>query len=236
VSAEQNAPDRTWNVLIAEDDRRTAAVYAKVIEAMSRFDLAGIVTSGEEALTLMSTRSCDLLVLDLHLVGMDGLTLLRSLRASRSPVEVIAVSGRRDAAVVRSVIQLGAVDYLVKPFTVERLRQAIGLFLNRVAALHDPVLDQAGVDRAAGAGRVPRRWLPKGVTQTGLAQVAEALDAVPAAAVSSSDVAALTGMSRVTARRYLEYLVAIERASVQTLATGPGRPVKLYRATSHSTR
>jgi two-component system response regulator DctR len=233
--SEQQAPDRTWQVLIAEDDARTAAVYAKVIEAVSRLDVAGIVTNGEEALTLMSTRSCDLLVLDLHLVGMDGLTLLRRLRASRSPVEVIAVTGRRDAAVVRSVIQLGAIDYLVKPFTVERLRQALGLFLNRVAALHDTMLDQAGVDRVAGAGRVPRRWLPKGLTQEGLAQVAAALDATPRVAVSSSDVAALTGMARVTARRYLEYLVAIEQASVDTHATGPGRPRKLYQATSRST-
>jgi response regulator of citrate/malate metabolism len=232
--AEQIGPDRTWQVLVVEDDSRVAPTYAKVIKATAHFDVAGIVTSGEDALALMSRRPCDLLVLDLYLGGMDGLTLLRRLRASRSAVEAIAVTGRRDAAVVRSMIQLGVIDYLVKPFAVERLRQSLGLFLNRAAALYHPMLDQASIDRATSAGRMPRRWLPKGLTQEGLAQVVAALDRSPCA-VSSADVAERTGMARVTVRRYLEYLVATERASVDAPASGPGRPRKLYHTTGGCT-
>jgi two-component system response regulator DctR len=159
---------------------------------------------------------------------MNGLTLLQRLRSAGSPIEVIAMTARADSRTVRAIVQRGALDYLVKPFSVERLRQALARFLVRANALRAEVLDQEAVDRACAAGRRPQRWLPKGLTSEGLESVSGSLASHPGPA-SANDVAVATGLARVTARRYLEYLVATEQASVEAPPVGPGRPRKLYR-------
>jgi response regulator of citrate/malate metabolism len=221
-----------WQVLIVEDERWVADIYARAVSSMSRFAVAGIVHSAEEALEVLKRQRIDLLLLDLELAGVDGLSLLRHLRASGSVVEVIALTASRDPAAVRAVIQHGGIDYLVKPFALERLRQALGLFLNRAAALSGGELSQDAIDRVSSAGRQPPRWLPKGLASHGLVQVRAVLAA--GAALSAADVADRTGMARVTARRYLEYLVVTDQATFETAPTGPGRPRKLYRVSAES--
>ena len=146
----------------------------------------------------------------------------------------IALTATRNATTVRAVIQQGALDYVVKPFDVERLRRSLGLFLNRAAALHGDELGQDAIDRVCSGGRVQARWLPKGLTYDGVAGVRHALDA--GEPLSSSQVSERTGLARVTARRYLEYLVATDQASVRAEPDGPGRPRKLYRASATEVR
>jgi response regulator of citrate/malate metabolism len=218
---------RRWQVLIVEDDPVIASIYRKTIGGISRLEVAGIVRRGEDALAFVARRPCDLVLLDLSLAGMDGLAMLQQLRQSGHHAEVIALTADSRTHVVRAVIQGGAVDYLVKPFSPDRLRQALGLFLNRAAALNGERLDQDAIDRVCSGGRVAKRWLPKGLTEDGMDRVRASLGSCGAGA-SSSDVADAIGMARVTARRYLEYLVATGQASVDAIPTGPGRPRKLY--------
>lgn len=222
----QQAP---WQVLIVEDDPVIASVYKRTVNAMGRLEVVGIVPSGEDALAVLNRQRCDLMLLDLKLEGMSGLALLQQLRGAGHPIEAIALTACRNSTTVRAIIQRGALDYLVKPFTVERLRQSLGRFLYRVAALHSEQLDQDAVDRVCAAGRSSKRWLPKGLTQDGVTKVRQALEAHGDCA-SSTEVATWTGLARVTARRYLEYLVATDQASVEALPSGPGRPRKLYRS------
>jgi response regulator of citrate/malate metabolism len=216
--------------MIVEDEPEVAGVYVRALAGMSRFAVAGVARDATGALDLLRRRPVDLVLLDLHLGADDGLTLLRRMRAGGSTVEAIALTASSDPASVRALLQHGAIDYLVKPFTLERLRQALGLFLSRSAALSGDVLDQAAIDRACASGRPARRWLPKGLEDGGVQRVRAALD--PVAGSSATDVAGRTCMARVTARRYLEYLVAIGQATVDSEPDGPGRPRNLYRATA----
>jgi len=221
---ERGAP---WQVLIVEDDPVIASVYRRTVNSIDRLEVAGVCSRGEDALALLRRQPCDLVLLDLKLAGMSGLALLQQLRSAGHPIEVVALTACREANMVRAIIQRGAIDYLVKPFPVERLRQSLGRFLYRAAALRREQLDQDAVDQVCAAGRVSKRWLPKGLTQEGVTRVRQALDA-ETAGVSSSDIARTTGLARVTARRYLEYLVATDHASVEAVPCGPGRPRKLY--------
>jgi two-component system CitB family response regulator len=223
-SQEQSA----LQVLIVEDDQVIASVYERTVADMRRLEVAGSVASGEEALAFLKRHRCDLMLLDLSLAGMGGLTLLRQLRGIGYPIEVICLTACRSSSAVRALVQRGAVDYLVKPFTVDRLRQSLGRYLYRVAALHGEELDQDAVDRVCAAGRSPKRWLPKGLSEEGVRRVCETLEACDAAA-SSLEIAETVGLARVTARRYLEYLVATGQASVEAVPAGMGRPPKLYR-------
>jgi len=219
---------RALQVLIVEDDPIIASVYKRTVAGITRLEVAGTVSRGEDALAFLKRHPCDLMLLDLKLAGMSGLTLLQRLRSAGNPIEVIGLTACRNSTAVRALVQRGAVDYLVKPFTVERLRQSLGRYLYRVAAFHDNQLDQQAVDQVCAAGRSPKRWLPKGLTEEGVSRVCQALDERGAAA-SSTDIAETTGLARVTARRYLEYLVSTDQASVEAIPSGPGRPRKLYR-------
>jgi two-component system response regulator DctR len=191
------------------------------------FRVVGAASSADAALTMIAAERPHLLLLDLALRGATGVALLRKLRAIGSPLEVIAVTALRDADTVRSLVHLGVLDYLVKPFTPERLHQALSLFLHRMATLGPGQLDQEQVDELSASGRLPRRWLPKGLTEPALRSVRDVL-AASATPVPASLVSERTGLARVTVRRYLEYLVATQQAGSSAESTGPGRPRKLY--------
>jgi two-component system response regulator DctR len=217
-----------WNVVIVEDNLRLASIYARALAEMPRLHVDAVVTNGEQLLAHTVRSQPDLLLLDLQLVGLDGLSALRRLRGAGNPVEVIVVTGSRDAQHVRSVVHLGALDYIVKPFELERLRRAVGLFLSRMSELRSDALEQESIDRISGAFRPPVRWLPKGLTDDLLRQVRLHMESSEGL-VSALDVSRKTGLARVTVRRYLEYLVSTKQAVVVAEPHGTGRPRKLYR-------
>ena len=220
---------RLRKVLVVESDPVTANVYRDAIARLGPFCVIATASSGQDALVRLAREEVDLMLLDLTLGGMDGLTLLHRLRVAGHAVEVIVVSATNDARSVQAAVQRGAIDYIVKPFSLERLRQSLSWYLQRAGAMKQERLDQQAVDVICASGRTARRWLPKGLSQDGVARVREALTSLPTTALSAGDVALRTGLARVTARRYLEYLVATGQAAVDAQPAGPGRPTKLYR-------
>ncbi len=216
-----------WRTLIVEDAPAVAEVHRRLVASTPGFAVVGSARTAAEARSLVARHSPHLLLLDLGLPDADGLALLRALRGAREPVEVIAVTAARGAAVVRDCVHLGVVDYLVKPFPPERLRQALGLFAHRMQALRDGELAQADVDRLCASGRRATRTLPRDLAPETLALVRETLRSAHAP-LSAADVAAAAGVARVTARRYLEYLDASGEVATETRGDGPGRPSKAY--------
>lgn len=217
----------TWRVLIVEDDPDVAYLHRRLVARAPGFEVVGTATNNQDALSEIVRMRPHLILLDLTLRGTDGIALLRRLRAAGSPIEVIAVTAARKAEVVRTLVHLGVLDYLVKPFTPERLSQALSLFRRRMGALGPRELSQGEVDVLRATGGSDRRWLPKGLSEAALARVRDALAAADAA-VTASTVAETTGMARVTVRRYLEYMVVNQQAGCRAEAHGPGRPQKLY--------
>jgi response regulator of citrate/malate metabolism len=216
-----------WRTVIVEDSPAVAEVHRRLVASVPGFVIVGVAPSGAEARRLVALHHPHLLVLDLALPDGDGLSLLRTLRGTREPVEVIAVTAARGAHVVRDCVHLGVVDYLVKPFAPERLRQALGLFAHRMQALHEGELAQPEVDRLCASGRRPARALPRDLAPETLAQIRSEL-AAAGGPLSSAQVAQRAGVARVTARRYLEYLAASGEACSDSAADGPGRPAKTY--------
>jgi response regulator of citrate/malate metabolism len=215
-----------WRVLIVEDDRDVAFVHRRIVSCVPSFQVVGVAATGDEALRMVKRLRPHLVLLDLALPGTDGLSVLSELRTSGNSLEVIAVTARQDAETVRSVVHLGALDYLVKPFTPERLRKALLVFLHRMAALDSGKLDQRAIDEASG--RVARRSLPRGLTEQTLDEIRAVL-ARADGGLAAGDAANAVGIARVTARRYLEYLVTTAEAAVELVVAGPGRPRRAYR-------
>jgi response regulator of citrate/malate metabolism len=215
-----------WRVLIAAADEGFARLQCRYMAEQPGFEVVCVTASPERALAATRTLRPHLLLLDDDLAG-GSVPLLRTLRAEASPVEAIVMGAASDAETVQAILRFGAVDYLVKPFELERLRLALGTFRRRMAAaVPGRRLTQGEVDALT---RIQSRWLPRDVDPDRLEQVRAVLRVHPGALTAESTAAAI-GVARTTARRYLEYLVTIGDANVEVLPTGPGRPPKAYSA------
>lgn len=133
-------------VLVIEDDAKTARTLLKGLEA-DRFAVDW-VRDGEDGLQLAMEIDYDAVVLDWALPKTDGLTVLRKLRKAGSPSRVLFLSTRDDVAERVMVLQAGADDFLVRPFSFEELRARIHALLRRPQELIDKIkVDDLELDR-----------------------------------------------------------------------------------------
>lgn len=214
------------SVLVVEDEEITAEANRIYVERVPGFAVAGVVRSGGEALRFLRRQPVDLILLDLYLPDMHGLEVCRAVRAGGLMCDVIAVTSARDLAMVRSAMSLGISQYLLKPFTYATLAEK----LTRYARFKEEAglaVGQGDVDRVLGALRGPSE-LPKGMARDTLDTVAAQLREHPRG-MGAQAVADAIGVSRVTARRYLEYLVELGVAARIPQYGGVGRPELLYR-------
>src|SRR5215211_2819530 len=101
------------HLLIIEDDRKTGD-YVRQGLSEAGF-VADLVRSGTDGLHHLTTDDYDLVILDINLPGMDGLTVLRRLRESGRTMPVLFLTARDHVADRVHGLELGADDYLVKP-------------------------------------------------------------------------------------------------------------------------
>lgn len=222
-------------VLVVDDDFMVAGIHSRFVERTPGFSVAGTARSGAEALQLCRDLSPDLLLLDVHLPDMSGLEVLQRLRADGDPVGVVMVTAERDAEAVRTALHGGAMQYLVKPFEytdfaarMQRVREALTTLADGGAA------DQATIDRAFGGPPTATAPLPKGLSPESARLVAQALASTEE--LSAADCGERVGLSRVSARRYLEYFVDQGAATVRLNYGNAGRPERRYRSMANNER
>ncbi|GAB3031161.1 response regulator [Parafrigoribacterium mesophilum] len=233
MSTPQRAPLRT---LIVDDDRSVASIHRLFVEAHEGFTVVGEAHSGAAALEQVELLAPDVVLLDVYLPDFSGLEVLSRLSVERARrVEVIAVTAARDLASVREARANGVRHYLVKPFTASALRERLDEVLHHHTTLQrsrGAALDQRTVDEilgGSGVGNGSSSSPPKGVSAATLKRVSAALSEAHGD-LSASQLAERVGMSRVGARRYLEYLVARGLASVEPRYGATGRPENRYRS------
>lgn len=110
-------------VLVVDDERGVTDLLSTVLKE----DGYGCITAatGEEALKKLSTGSVDVALLDLRLPDMPGIDVLRVIKAAYPRTAVIVVTAAGDAETAVQAMKTGAVDYITKPFEVERVSQSI---------------------------------------------------------------------------------------------------------------
>jgi response regulator of citrate/malate metabolism len=171
-------------------------------------------------------------LLDIYLPDMSGLEVLRRLRQELPDVDVLVASAARDVDTVKEALRGGVVHYLVKPFDQAGLRDRLTQYAEQHRRLH--ALDEArqeDLDRLFGGGhggRGGRAQMPKGLTEQTADLVRQAL-AGAEKDLSATECAEATGLSRVAARRYLEFFVESGRAEVRLRYGSTGRPERRYR-------
>jgi response regulator of citrate/malate metabolism len=221
-------------VLIVDDDFMVARIHTGFVERTPGFEVVGVAHNGAEALNQLDRLGPDLVLLDVYLPDTSGLDLLQQMRERAPDIDVLVISAAREADTVKRALRGGIVHYLIKPFSYDDLRARLEHYRETYRALgpagDEGELDQAEVDRVFGAGPGrprPETRLPKGFSAETLRLVEQRLSSA-AGDLSAAETAALLGVSRVSARRYLEHLVETGRAEVRLRYGEVGRPERRY--------
>ena len=219
------------SVLVVEDDPVAADAHRAYVERVPGFEVADVAHTARDAMRFLSAHPVDLILLDLHLPDGHGLDITRALRGGGVSADVIVVTSARDLPTVRAAVSQGVVQYLLKPFTFASLRQKLERYAEFRAQVDGggEAVGQGEVDRALASLRgVDVGALPPGVIAETMETVERTLRGA-ANGLSASEVAQRCGMSRVTARRYLEYLAESGSVRREPRYGGPGRPEMEYR-------
>lgn len=223
----------TIEVMIIEDDPLVREIICEYVGKLGGFGVVAQAGSGDEALEMLYARPVTLMILDIHMPGMNGVEFLTRLRGGGNRSDVIFLTASSDTQMISAALNLGAADYLIKPFTYERFALALENYRRRHLLLHQEgeatqqQLDSVfSVARAGGHGE---HVFQKGVHPKTLESIRGFVDGHSPGLFSQQEAAEELGLSKVTVRKYLEYLVGLGELE-QEIEYGPiGRPTHKYR-------
>lgn len=229
----------SYKVLIVEDDPMVAMINSQFIAKTDGFEVAGMCRNGQEALDFLLQNSVDLVLLDVFMPVMNGTETLKKIRENKIDVEVIMVTAANDTATIEETMHLGVHDFLIKPFTFDRFCTSLEKFKNKKELLNkNPVLDQSCVDnlllQGSGSLKVEAEEeegaesLPKGIQKKTLSNILSYFDSH--SGWNSTDMIAQSlGISIVTVRNYMNYLVKNKIITEDINYSTGGRPCMLYK-------
>lgn len=221
-----------YKVLVVEDDPMVRMINEQYVRMNKDFCIASSVKNGQEALDYIKENKVDLVILDVFMPFMNGVEFLKKLREQKLKTEVIMVTAANDTATLEETMHLGVIDYLVKPFALERFQVALEKFTAKMNAINgSDVLDQNLIDSIiSNSPQKKSKEYPKGIQEKTLERIKTCFE-------NKNDwhsvelIAEKLGISIVTVRHYVNYLVkeAFLQESIN-YETG-GRPSSLYKMT-----
>ena len=117
------------SILIVDDEKNIRLTVSTTLKTMKCETDAAV--NGEEALTKIAQKEYDLILLDIKMPGMDGMTVLERIRKIRPDISVMMITAHGTVANAVDAMKSGAVDFLQKPFTPDEIRHAVALVLDR---------------------------------------------------------------------------------------------------------
>ncbi len=139
------------NVLVVDDDEVVRLSHLRSLRSVSCEVEA--VDDGEDALRMMERRPFDVVLLDLRMPGMDGMSVLRAIKQKWPESEVVVITGYPTIETAKEAVRLGAYDYLAKPVgPVEVINATDGAITRKKWTLHKaPANEDNGIGLAAGS-------------------------------------------------------------------------------------
>lgn len=229
-----------FRVILIEDDPMVREVNRQFIERVAGFELVATARNGKEGIALIETLQPDLVFLDIFMPEVDGVETLREIRLRHFNVDVITVTAANDMPTIQRILHLGVFDYIMKPFTFERMEQTLLNYKQfKLRAMNTEDLTQQELDslmqKQVASIAVPEKKplikedlvLPKGFNKATLDKVLQFIEGKPEG-VSAEDVAQAIGVARVTARRYLDFMEKQQLIEMENIYGNIGRPVNKY--------
>ena len=220
-----------YNVMIIEDDPMVRMLNRSYIEENKNLKVTGVFGNGRDAMDFLSQGNrVDLIVLDVFMPVMNGDEFLAELRSKGYSCQVILVTAVNEPEHFRHLISYGIVDYLVKPFDKARFMLSLDRFvkssriINKESRLSQEQLDSIYI----GTQHEYDSQLEKGLQKRTLEMVLEFLEQNVNKPLTSEYISDNVGLSRVTIRRYMNYLLERGELDSSVNYTTGGRPSITY--------
>lgn len=222
-----------YSVIIIEDDPMVAAINKQYVELNSMFQIEGVFKSGIDALAYLETEDVSLIILDFYTPLMNGAEFIDALHGMGKAPAIIMVTSANDMNTVNQLMTRGITDYLVKPFEYSRFKMALDKFIQTRKLLDGAKesMKQEDIDRILNTQEKDTAvcGLAKGLNETTLNLIRDFLKSNPGMMYTSEQVAEQLHLSRITIRRYMNYMADInEIVSAIDYQTG-GRPSIKYK-------
>ena len=219
------------NILIVDDVLDNLDLLSRILTR--RGYAVRSVETGTEAIAIAKTGWADLILLDIYMQQENGLDLLPELRSAGRPVDVIIISSAADAATIKTSLNYGVVDYLIKPFQFARFEEALTGWRQKKSLMDNhQFYQQSDVDQLLHGnppGASEQKRLPKGLTPQTLRTLCLWIDSHPGTEFSTDELATEVNISRVSCRKYLIWLAQINILFTSIHYGVTGRPVYRYR-------
>ncbi len=219
-----------YDVLIVEDESNIADLHTYYIQQTQRFRAIGIAKNITEAKKMIKLLKPKLILLDNYLPDGKGIDLLKDITATKNSPDVIIITAANDMETIREGVRCGVFDYLLKPFSYDRLADSFERYLKYTSSLKaNDHVNQRHVDELFNfQTKSPQmQTLPKGIDELTLNKVTnvfEDTDIIYTAESLGHDI----GISKTTARRYLEFLTARGFLLAVIQHGKVGRPERVY--------
>lgn len=219
------------NVLIVEDDPMVAQINKKYTESVDGFGVVGVCHNGRQALEMIDTNNIDLIILDIYMPKLDGISFLKEIRSVGISTDIIMVTAADEADKLNEVLKLGAIDYLIKPFEYERFKEALNKFKVRYKLLTTKsIVNQEDIDKITSRNISNlNEELQKGINDRTLKRLKNFLKECGEECFTCEEIAEEMRLSRVTIRRYLEYMTSTGELNRDIEYGEIGRPKTIYK-------
>lgn len=224
-------------VVIVEDDFRIADINRQFVNRVEGFVVSYVAKTGEEALTYLRTTGNlpHLILLDVYIPDVQGLDLFWTLRTEFTEIDVIMMTAAKEVETIAETLRGGIFDYIVKPVDFDRFertfvsyRKQKHLLTTKTELMQEEIDLLTGLQITTTPYKDTDERLPKGIDQLTLEKINVILHESDESGITALDAGSKVGVSRSTARRYLEYLVSIKEADAQLKYGDIGRPERRY--------
>lgn len=225
------------NVLIIEDDLKIAEIHRRFTEKIGGFEVVGTATTGEQAQIWLEVIEPDLILLDVYLPDMRGIDLVQWIRQRSQVIDIIMITASSEVDVVRTALHGGVFDYIVKPLTFDRFKESLDSYRSHALQLkqNDSLTSEqiahlwkGKASSRAEEGAYYSSVMPKGIDPLTLDKIVGYFHRIEQDGVTAESVSQDVGVSRSTARRYLEYLIARKMVFAELIYGNVGRPERRY--------
>jgi response regulator of citrate/malate metabolism len=217
-------------ILITEDDPMVSFIIGRLVNSLGDFLLVGQAQNGREALDQIRAHKVDLVLLDLSMPEVDGKEVMLELRNNDMDSDVIIITSSYKKSDAVEALRLGAWDYIVKPFSYDRLRVSLDSYKDafRYRASLPSELSQEQLDRVFYPESRLNLYSTSGIQRGDTAQRIMDILSQEEKPLSAGEIADKIGISRITVRKYCEALVSTGRLISQNHYQPKGRPIKKY--------
>ncbi|MFJ8531302.1 response regulator [Bacillus sp. NPDC094106] len=225
-------------VLIVEDDPMVAMLNKHYLEQVGGFELVHVAHSVNEAIEILEKSHVEFILLDIFMPEDTGFELLMYVRNQEKEIDIMMISAVHDMGSIKKALQYGVVDYLIKPFTFERFKEALTAYREKFKFMKEQQkISQSELDtlilQKEKVEPHTNQELPKGLTKQTLQLIWNQIELLHGQAFTTDEMAQLVGISRVSIRKYVMFLTEIGVLENEMVYQHVGRPVSKLRCIDH---